>query len=448
MTFSVLREKAERHFVDAEQARQKSLGVTDRAEFHRQMQLHHSFMAEWHSANNRPNRAFLSSDRAAYHGTKVTAEDYDPSFDSDKWNHRLDLANQEKLKARNHPTGTPSYHEHMAAHHTHMANWHGAKARWHDMDDHTDKAETHQHSMVQSLKASLHSEDWTNLEKYKQLAGDAERNYDSKKLNKHLANYFHKRDKMRARELAQQSQNRGQQQEGVVAKNAQFGFLGTHAHDALIKATNFVKKVAAEVKGLEKMDDVMIGHFLDTKGGRHLAELMKAKKKPTEIEAGLKKTLGEFARTYNPMAFGPVAEAEDLHSYDAKRIVAHSQSAQTRFAADKKAREDYLASKEKKSAPDTHVAGFDPKVVKKTEPAHSTIGIHSTNPLIRDKAIGGLRIMMKEPIRAHEAAKKLSKFTDHVPLHKSIEPFSKSHPDSDVRPIVKTHMKRLGVRGF
>lgn len=73
------------------------------------------------------------------------------------------------------------------------------------------------------------------------------------------------------------------------------------------------------------------------------------------------------------------------------------------------------------------------------------IGILHKNPVIAKKHRGQLRNLLKEPIKAGEAREVLGKLTNHGPLLKDIDHAAKNYPESDVRPLIKTHIRRLKI---
>ena len=118
--------------------------------------------------------------------------------------------------------------------------------------------------------------------------------------------------------------------ESVIPMNRQYGFLGTagdKAHELLSAAVAHVKKASASNKHFQ-MSDKTIGHYLDSKGGRHLADLMADKAPPELIQKALATSIGEFSKTYNPQLFesySEVADEEtiDMFALDEAKIVNH-----------------------------------------------------------------------------------------------------------------------------
>ncbi|AMQ65953.1 hypothetical protein AAY80_014 [Stenotrophomonas phage vB_SmaS-DLP_6] len=247
--------------------------------------------------------------------------------------------------------------------------------------------------------------------------------------------------------------------EAVLPMNRQYGFVGTageKAGELLSKAVAHIKK-ANEGNEHFKMSDMTIGHFLDSKGGRHLADLMSDKAPHEVIQKSLKNSIGEFAKVYNPSLYESFADVGgDLHENDPHltKTVAHAMSAAgkaaaaKRRAADKEARAAYLAKKEggaaKPAAPE-----HKPEVKKPETSAPTGTGIYHPNPAKRQEAHTALRKIMNKPLKAHEASEKIKKHFDDERLHGDIHHFAKAAPDTDVRPLVKKRMEQLRKqRGF
>ena len=74
--------------------------------------------------------------------------------------------------------------------------------------------------------------------------------------------------------------------------------------------------------------------------------------------------------------------------------------------------------------------------------------IFSSNPVRKAKAVGHVRRLMREPLRAKEASEKLKKHVDDQKLHSDISHFAEKDPHVDVRPVVKQRLKQLKVQGF
>lgn len=72
-------------------------------------------------------------------------------------------------------------------------------------------------------------------------------------------------------------------------------------------------------------------------------------------------------------------------------------------------------------------------------------GILHKNPKLARDARGKLRNELKNPIKASGSVELLSKYTDHEPLLKDLKHAAENYPESDVRPIVKTHIRRLKI---
>jgi hypothetical protein len=248
--------------------------------------------------------------------------------------------------------------------------------------------------------------------------------------------------------------------ESVIPMNRQYGFLGTagdQAHDLLSKAVAHVKKANEGNKEFQ-MSDQTISHFLDSKGGRHLADLMTSKAPPELIQRALKASLTDFSKTYNPSLYESYA---DLHENDPHltRTQAHAQSiegrmaAAKRLAANKKAREEYLAKQRGEHKPEPKKEEPKKEPAKKpaaAQPTHQpSTGIYHANPAKRAEAHRHLRKIMDKPLKAHEASEKIKKHFDDERLHSDLHHFAKHNPDIDVRPLVKKRMEQLRKqRGF
>lgn len=74
--------------------------------------------------------------------------------------------------------------------------------------------------------------------------------------------------------------------------------------------------------------------------------------------------------------------------------------------------------------------------------------IFSSNPVIRTKAAGHLKRLLREPLHAKHANEKIKKHADDPKLLADIHHFSKHAPESDVRPVLKKRMKELRIQGF
>lgn len=250
-------------------------------------------------------------------------------------------------------------------------------------------------------------------------------------------------------------------QESVIPKNANYGFLGTageKAHELLDKAVVHIKTANQGMKNFQ-MSDVTVGHFLDSRHGRHLADMMSSKQPEELIKRSLKASLTDFSKTYHPRLFesfldfgeGTLYEAEPGARSDISQVYARASSVEGRAKAAKRRAADLAAQqairdKDKPAA----LPPIEKIVTKKTAVPHSdgTVGIHSTNPIKKDKAIGEIRKLDRDKLHAHEASKKLMAHTDDSKLHKQIKSFADMAPDTDVRPVVRKRMKELRIRGF
>ena len=70
----------------------------------------------------------------------------------------------------------------------------------------------------------------------------------------------------------------------------------------------------------------------------------------------------------------------------------------------------------------------------------------SSNPTRHAKAFGGLKVLMRNRVPAKDAVKHISKHVDHKSLNDEIEAIAKDRPDSDVRNIVKHHLRKAGMK--
>ena len=248
--------------------------------------------------------------------------------------------------------------------------------------------------------------------------------------------------------------------EAVLPMNRQYGFVGTageKAGELLSKAVAHVKKANAGNEHF-KMSDMTIGHFLDSKGGRHLADLMSDKAPPEVIQKSLKNSIGEFAKVYNPSLYESFVDVgSDLHENDPhlSKTVAHAMSAAGKAAAakrraqDAEARKAYLAKKAGGDKPAAASTEHKPEPKKPEAVAHTGTGIYHANPAKRQEAHRALRKIMDKPLKAHEASEKIKKHFDDERLHGDIHHFAKAAPDTDVRPLVKKRMEQLRKqRGF
>jgi hypothetical protein len=77
-----------------------------------------------------------------------------------------------------------------------------------------------------------------------------------------------------------------------------------------------------------------------------------------------------------------------------------------------------------------------------------TESIFSSNPVRKAKAVGHLKRLLREPLRAKDAHAKIKKHADDEKLLSNIKHFHSTAPDSDVRPVLKKRMKELNIQGF
>lgn len=234
--------------------------------------------------------------------------------------------------------------------------------------------------------------------------------------------------------------------EAVIPTNRQFGFLGStkeKAHELLPKAVDHVKKAAESHKAF-KLNDQALSHYLDSRGGRHLGDMMNDGVPEEQIHKFLKGHFKEFAKAYDPALFEQelidvgdnVIQESDPHL---TKVYAAAQSTEGRFAAakrkeaDRKAREAYLKKKsgepEKKEEP------------KKEEPKGT--GIYHPNTAKRMESHRHIRKLMSKPLKANDASSKLKPHLDDERLHSDIAHFAKTAPDADMRPLVKKRMEAL-----
>lgn len=249
--------------------------------------------------------------------------------------------------------------------------------------------------------------------------------------------------------------------ESVIPKNTKYGFVGTAGDQAsglLSGAVDHVKTAAQGMKSGFNMSDETIGHYLDSVGGRHLANLMASKAPPDAIKRSISRSLGEFSKTYNPQLYESwVDTGEDLQENDPhmSSVYAKANSTEGRFAAssrraaDAKARAEYL--RKKNGEPESEKkADLPKKTVTSSTPSHqATTGIYHANPAKRAEAHKALRQVLDKPLKAHEAGDKIKAHFDDDRVHSDIAHFAKSSPDIDVRPLVKKRMEQLRKqRGF
>jgi hypothetical protein len=196
-------------------------------------------------------------------------------------------------------------------------------------------------------------------------------------------------------------------EETVLPKNAQGGFLGQvgdRSTELVAKAIRYIKDAAKGHPAFDKdgVDDVQIGHFLDSPGGRHLGELMMDEQEPKVIKAFLSKSIERFARNYDAAAFDAAAGPK-------KRVEESTETYNSR---------------------------------------QGTHGLFSMHPHRREKAIGGIKKLLRDPLRAHEASAKLSPHIPDPKLMDHINHFKNIDPSVDVRPVVKKRLRELQVKGF
>ena len=238
--------------------------------------------------------------------------------------------------------------------------------------------------------------------------------------------------------------------EAIIPKNHNYGFMGTaqDPHKMLDQAVAHIKKAAKTVPHF-KMSDETIGHYLDSVGGRHLADHMNYKSHPDVIHKAVSRSIKEFSKTYDPNMFesfndGSVLAESDPHLsavYAAAMSTAGKAAAAKRLAAYAKAREEYLAKKAGK----TNEPKMMPTPVAKDAPKKH--GILHTN---QEKAMehwSHVRKILDKPLPAKTASQKLGPHTDDNRLHADLNHFAKTSPDVDMRPLVKKHLERIRKTG-
>ena len=70
----------------------------------------------------------------------------------------------------------------------------------------------------------------------------------------------------------------------------------------------------------------------------------------------------------------------------------------------------------------------------------------SSNPTRHAKAFGGLKVLMRNRVPAKDAVKLISKHVDHKPLNDELETIAKDRPDTDVRNVIKHHLRKAGMK--
>jgi hypothetical protein len=70
----------------------------------------------------------------------------------------------------------------------------------------------------------------------------------------------------------------------------------------------------------------------------------------------------------------------------------------------------------------------------------------SSNPTRHAKAFGGLKKLMRDRVAAKDAVKHISKHVDHKPMNDEIEAIAKDRPDTDVRNVIKHHLRKAGMK--
>lgn len=75
-------------------------------------------------------------------------------------------------------------------------------------------------------------------------------------------------------------------------------------------------------------------------------------------------------------------------------------------------------------------------------------GIFSSNPIKKEKSVGEVRKLMRDPLKASEAHAKLTAHAFDGKLFDQIASFANMDASADVRPVVRKRMKELGIKGF
>lgn len=231
--------------------------------------------------------------------------------------------------------------------------------------------------------------------------------------------------------------------EAVVLKNKEYGFAGTMPDHKkhLPKAAKLVHKALSDVQNAhsaamkkpghltpslskkitgQKVDHKLVGHFLDSAHGRHLADYMKGDDH-SHIPKTLRKAAHQFMNNYDPQLFESMLE-EMLAMGE---IVEHVESLQ-----------------ETSSFSDMYAA-----IMEAGLPPVTAVGaVFSNNPVKADKARGKLRIMMRDPMPAAKSAEALASFVFDGKLLDQIKSFADKDPNVDVRPVIRKRMKELGIQ--
>ena len=89
--------------------------------------------------------------------------------------------------------------------------------------------------------------------------------------------------------------------------------------------------------------------------------------------------------------------------------------------------------------------GFPGQLGVKHEKVNVGGELGSSNPTRHAKAFGALKVLMHNRVPAKDAVKLISKHVDHKPLNDELETIAKDRPDSDVRNIIKHHLRKAGL---
>lgn len=114
--------------------------------------------------------------------------------------------------------------------------------------------------------------------------------------------------------------------EAIIPKNHNYGFMGTaqDPHKMLDQAVAHIKKAAKTVPHF-KMSDETIGHYLDSVGGRHLADHMNYKTHPDEIHKAVSRSIKEFSKTYDPSLYEDTFTFELIEAINGMTNKAHAE---------------------------------------------------------------------------------------------------------------------------
>ena len=89
--------------------------------------------------------------------------------------------------------------------------------------------------------------------------------------------------------------------------------------------------------------------------------------------------------------------------------------------------------------------GFPGQLGVKHEKVNVGGELGSSNPTRHAKAFGGLKKLMRDRVEAKDAVKQISKHVDHKPLNDEIGAIASDKPNSDVRNVIKYHLRKAGL---